>query len=77
MGKLTGKRLARQAARAYVAELLRGDDQPDWPEDRGYFASDSAEALEFMNELLRIADRIDASITPAGRRALHGANRSG
>jgi hypothetical protein len=67
---MKGKRFARNVARAYVAELLRGSDMPGWPEDRGYFASDSDEADWFMDEVRRIADRIEATVTDAGREAL-------
>lgn len=63
------KRRVRQIARQYV-KLLRSQDMPDWPIELGLIDDgDDASLSEFMDEVRRIADRIDRSITEAGRAA--------
>lgn len=65
------KREAQAIARRYAAEQLATQDEPAWPVDAGLIdAGDHAARMEFMDELQRIAVRIDRSITPSGRLAL-------
>lgn len=75
-----GKRRARDVARAFAAELLRTQDMPELPVDRGLIDAEDGEAqTEFLEELRRIADRISTGITdpelleavsPAGARLM-------
>ena len=65
------RRLLRASTRQYAAKFLRPQDTPEWPIRKGHFAETDYEAEgEFMDELERIANRIEKSITPAGRAAL-------
>lgn len=58
----------RNLARKYAAELLLAQDSPEWAARHGIRA-ELGEESEFMTELERIADRIEATIRtqPASR----------
>jgi len=58
-----GKLAARRAARQYVADLISGQDTPDWAYNNGLT---DAEISEFEKEIERIADRLRPAPTQKG-----------
>lgn len=51
----------RNLARKFASELLRKMDTPDWVLSHGV-RHELGEENEFMDELVRIADRVEASV---------------
>lgn len=71
-------RRARIAARLYAIEGLRSQDMPEWRYDHGLVDEiDDAANDEFMRELNRIAERIERSLSVAGRKLLEATRSEG
>jgi len=71
------RKIGQLAARQYVSLLLTAQDMPEWPYETGLFSTDDAIANNaFMDELVSIGNRIERSITDAGRALLRAKESS-